>query len=313
MHSIIRSPFFYVGDKYKIISQIKQYFPSNIDTYIEPFCGGGSSFLNVNAKKYLLNDIDFYIIELHKLFNQYKNSHNKLFCVFETIINVYQLSCSYKGITVPEELKKKYIKTYYAVYNKNSFLKMRNDFNKNKSNLNLLYLLLIYGFNHFLRFNKNGDFNLPVGNVDFNSNVANSIFNYLTFSQSNNITFYNNDFETFINSISPNRNDFIYFDLPYLISNSEYNKLWREKEEERLLKLLDELDKNNIKFALSNVLKHKNNQNTILINWAKKYNVFPISSNYISYHDNTIKKNTGGFNYQLRCIIILSHCYLQQP
>ncbi|AWK62499.1 hypothetical protein C6B36_09245, partial [Helicobacter cinaedi] len=43
---IIRSPFFYVGDKYKLMPQIRRLFPSKIQTYVEPFVGGGSSFLN---------------------------------------------------------------------------------------------------------------------------------------------------------------------------------------------------------------------------------------------------------------------------
>lgn len=49
------------------------------------------------------------------------------------------------------------------------------DFNSNKNELIKLYLLLIYGFNRMLRFNRNGDFNLPVGNVDFNNNVVNAL------------------------------------------------------------------------------------------------------------------------------------------
>ena len=40
----IRSPFFYVGDKYKLMPQLKQLMPKNIEQYIEPFVGGGSSF-----------------------------------------------------------------------------------------------------------------------------------------------------------------------------------------------------------------------------------------------------------------------------
>ena len=49
-----RSPMFYVGDKYKLINEIKQYFPKNIDTFIEPFVGGGTVSLNVQANKYIL-------------------------------------------------------------------------------------------------------------------------------------------------------------------------------------------------------------------------------------------------------------------
>ena len=54
----------YVGDKYKLINEIKKYFPKNIDRFIEPFVGGGSVFMNVEANEYLLNDIDTNIIEI---------------------------------------------------------------------------------------------------------------------------------------------------------------------------------------------------------------------------------------------------------
>ena len=53
-----RSPFFYVGDKFKLLPQLKENFPKDIDRFIEPFCGGGSVFLNTIANQYLLNDID---------------------------------------------------------------------------------------------------------------------------------------------------------------------------------------------------------------------------------------------------------------
>lgn len=39
-----RSPFFYVGDKYKLMPQLSKYFPDAINNLIEPFCGGGSVF-----------------------------------------------------------------------------------------------------------------------------------------------------------------------------------------------------------------------------------------------------------------------------
>ena len=42
----IRSPFFYVGDKYKLMPQIRKLMPEDVEDYIEPFVGGGSSFLN---------------------------------------------------------------------------------------------------------------------------------------------------------------------------------------------------------------------------------------------------------------------------
>ena len=43
-----RSPLFYMGDKFKLLEQIKKKFPKKIDSFIEPFTGGGSVFLNIN-------------------------------------------------------------------------------------------------------------------------------------------------------------------------------------------------------------------------------------------------------------------------
>ena len=286
-----RSPFFYVGDKFKLIPQLKEHFPSNVDRFIEPFCGGGSVFLNVEAEQYLVNDINSYMIELHKLLYSYSDDIDEFWDKLNRIINDYGLSASFLGRTVPEQYKLEFVKTYYAKYNKNSYMKLRDDFNDDKSDLFKLYVLLIYGFNRMLRFNRKGDFNLPVGNVDFNQNVVYALNSYFEYVSEKNIFFYNTDFEKFLSETVPTTDDFIYLDPPYLISFSEYNKLWNESEERRLLKCLDEFDRKNIRFAISNVIRHKNMYNEIFDKWSKKYNVVSIISNYISFHDNTQKSS----------------------
>lgn len=292
MEDNFRSPFFYIGDKYKLMPQLTKIFPKRINTYYEPFVGGGSSFLNTNADRYVLNDLNKNIIELHKYFKSFSNNSEKLIEILFCNIKKYNLSCSYLNKNVPEEFKKMYKKTYFAKYNKENYINMRNDYNSNKTKIDLLYLLLIYGFNHMIRFNSKGDFNLPVGNVDFNKNVYNAIINYLNFTFEKNIVFYTLDFKDFISEFNFLENDFIYCDPPYLISNSEYNKFWNEYEEIELYKLLDELNKRNIKFGLSNIVKHKGKENWILKNWMNKYNVVEIKSNYISRFDNSIKTDS---------------------
>ena len=97
------------------------------------------------------------------------------------------------------------------------------------------------------------------------------------------------DYEKFIKRVNPTSNDFIYLDPPYLIANSEYNKLWNEESEIRMIKVLDQLNEKNIKFAISNVLYHRKKTNGTFNEWAKKYNIIQIESNYINYHDNTKK------------------------
>ena len=82
------------------------------------------------------------------------------------------------------------------------------------------------------------------------------------------------------------KNDFVYLDPPYLISASEYNKLWNKELESDLLKMIDVLDKKGVKFALSNVTHYNGSKNDLLLEWMKKYKVYKIESNYINYHNN---------------------------
>ncbi len=150
---IYRSPLFYVGDKFKLIPQIQAYFPKNINRFIEPFTGGGSVFLNVEAKEYFLNDINIYIYKLHEFLS--KNAKNPKDFIYQAdkIIDKYCLSKSYREDTIPAELKQQFKKTYYAKFNKIAYEKLRNDFNENQENILMLYILLIYGFNRMIRFN----------------------------------------------------------------------------------------------------------------------------------------------------------------
>lgn len=291
-NGIIRSPFFYVGDKYKLMPQLKQLMPRDIGQYIEPFVGGGSSFLNSEGGSYVLNDVDFYVIELHKKIGQYAGKAEELLKQLFEMISFYGLSCSFKGICVPEELKKQYVKTYYSHYNKEAYLKLRKDFNEDKSDLLKLYLLLIYGFNHMIRFNGRGDFNLPVGNVDFNSNVYEALNNYLNFVSGREIEFYNMDYTDFLEKIQFEENAYVFLDPPYLISMSEYNKLWNDKKECELCEYLDGLNDRGVKFGITNLITHKGKVNHTFLEWSKKYLAYDVKSNYISFNDNTIKADS---------------------
>lgn len=290
-NKIKRSPLFYVGDKYKLMKQLINLFPKEINNYYEPFIGGGTVFLNINARKYYLNDIDKNLINIHKFLIKNAKDPHVFFNDVEKIIYRYNLSRSFKEDIISDKLKKKWKKTYYAKFNKEGYEKLRNVVNGHKKNDPLvLYTLLIYGFNRMLRFNGGGRFNLPVGNVDFNKNVVNALENYFDFVQNKNILISSKDFRSFFAKKNYLKNDFVYLDPPYLISASEYNKLWNEFCESDLLGLIDGLDKKGVKFALSNVTHYNGYRNEILIRWIKKYKIYMIKSNYINYHNNTKKK-----------------------
>jgi DNA adenine methylase len=286
-----RSPLFYVGDKYKLVKEIKTYFPATINRFVEPFVGGGSVYLNINANEYLLNDIDSYVIDIHRFLSSYINKEGDFFSLIFSIIEKYNLSFSYKKDIVSPKLKQQYKKTYFAQFNKQNFNQLRSDYNNSEErNIAELYVLLIYGFNRMLRFNSKNEYNLPVGNVDFNANVYNALSAYFNSNRTKKTSWHCLDFKQFLGSIKFQKDDFIYLDPPYLITFSEYNKLWSEDTEKDLLQTLDNLNQKNVKFAVSNVTHYKGQENSQFIDWSGKYSCHQIKSNYISYRDNTIKK-----------------------
>ena len=292
MHKEIkRSPLFYVGDKYKLMTQLVNFFPSQINNFYEPFAGGGTVFLNIQANKYYINDIDKHLISIHKFLIKSAKDPIKFFENVEKIIQKYKLSCSYKKDIIPSSLRKEWKKVYFARFNKDGYDKLKKSVNNNIHNDPLiLYILLIYGFNRMLRFNGGGKFNLPVGNVDFNKNVVRSLNDYFDFVGDKSIKIVSQDFRKFLSDRKYAKDDFIYIDPPYLITSSEYNKFWDEKSESDLLGFIDDLHKKGIKFALSNVTHYNSNKNNLLIKWMKKYKVHKISSNYINYHNNRQKQ-----------------------
>ena len=290
-NGIARSPLFYVGDKYKLVQEIRTHFPQHINRLIEPFVGGGSVMLNVDADGYLLNDIDSCVISLHRMLQGYIGREGEFLDELYAIIDQYGLSLSLRSDVVPKELKTAYPKTYYAQYNKTGYQRMKADFiTDGQQDMKRLYLLLIYGFNHMLRFNGKGQFNLPVGNVDFNKNVQDALSDYFRLLSQKQAEWHNEDYRQFLGDIIFQEGDLVYLDPPYLITFSEYNKLWNEDAERDLLALLNNLNARGVNFAISNVTHYRGCTNTLFLEWSAQYHTHSIKSNYISFNDNSIKQ-----------------------
>jgi len=93
------------------MKQLANLFPEEINNFYEPFVGGGTVFLNIEAKKYYLNDINEHLISIHKFLIKSSNDPNKFFKDVEKIIHKYNLSRSYKEDIIQESLKKEWEKT----------------------------------------------------------------------------------------------------------------------------------------------------------------------------------------------------------
>ena len=277
MKRIIASPMNYIGGKYKILPQILPLFPEKIGTFVDLFCGGCNVGINVPAKKTIFNDNLSFLVDLYKQFNSL--SINEILNHIETRINQFNLSLT----------------------NKDGYLALRKLYNQEKNPLDL-FVLVAYSFNHQIRFNNSHEFNNPFGKLRscFNEHMKNNLLSFLKELETKNAKFTSKNFDDFDFS-NLTHNDFVYCDPPYLITTGTYNDGkrgftgWSEIQEKKLLQILDELNKKNVSFALSNVLEHKGKENLVLKNWIKENNYFVsyISKNYANSNYHTIDRNTN--------------------
>lgn len=285
---LIKSPLNYTGGKFKLLPQILPIFPKEIDIFYDIFCGGCDVSINCNAKKVESSDINKNIIELY---TYVKNAE------YNSIVSELLSIIDYYGFSETQNKGYEYYKTNSSDgvgnYNKLPYKNIKYDYNSKTQtmyNRNLMfYILVVFGFNNQIRFNKKGEYNIPVGKRDFNKKIA-----------TNFCLFYNNLLNKDISfecvnymdvDIKESPNSFVYVDPPYLITNATYNESggWSSQKESELLLFLRGIHDKKILFALSNVIEHKNKKNELLEDWIKD-NGFNLHELKFSYNNSSYQK-----------------------
>ncbi len=274
--SYIKSPLNYIGNKYRIINQVQKWFPRNIDTMVDLFCGGCDVTINTKANRHIANDINVYLIQILEEFQ--RQSIDKTLAYIDQTIETWNLSKD----------------------NEEAYLSFRQYYNNTKRPLDL-YVLMCFSFNYQFRFNSAHEFNNPFGRdrSSFNDVMRNNLIRMVEKLET--VEFMSKDFLNFDYSILK-EGDFLYADPPYLITCGSYNdgkrgfRGWSESDENALYEILDSLNARRIKFALSNVVSHKGINNTMLLDWKKKneYHMHRINFNYnnCNYHSDNRKNKT---------------------
>lgn len=266
----VKAPFNYIGNKYRIINSIQEFFPENIDTFVDIFCGGCDVSVNTKANNVYANDINYFVIGILEEFQ--KHDVDYILEYIDSTIEKWQLS-----------------KT-----NEVGYKSFRDHYNQTKNPLDL-YVLMCFSFNYQFRFNSSHDYNNPFGRnrSSFNEVMRNNLV--LFKRQIEDIHFSALDFCDFdYDVLKPG--DFIYADPPYLLTCGSYNdgkrgfKGWTENDDYNLLQILTELSDRGVNFALSNVIEHKGLTNDTIIDWAAEndYIIHGINFNYdnCNYHTN---------------------------
>ena len=179
------------GSKRSQASEIIKYFPKEIDTYYEPFCGGCSVLRtllesNIKVNRYICSDLNTELIELWRLIKS----------------NPDDVSIHYSLLW--NELNMDDDKTRKKLY----FEKARERFNKTKYPLDFMFIMRTTT-NGMPRYNQNGEFNNSfhiTRNGILPEKLDKIIREWSELLNRYDVTFINCSYEY----IEPNENDFIH-------------------------------------------------------------------------------------------------------
>lgn len=224
----------WAGGKTQLLKNIRELYPSNINTYYEPFIGGGAVFFDLAPNKYLISDSN------PELINAYKMVASKPNEIIQQLSNMKN---------TPEFFYELRLLKYESLDNVSAAART-------------IYLNRTC-FNGLYRVNKNGEFNVPYGkykNPDFIQ--KDRIIDCSKLLKSRSIKCM--DFRSF-DELEFDKNDFVFFDPPYvpLEGYADFKRYTKEQfyedSQQDLAGIFNRLAKKNVRLVLTN-------SNTPLVN-----------------------------------------------
>ncbi len=199
------------GNKTKHINKFIKYFPTDYNTYIEPFLGSGAVLLKLEPEKWIINDFN------------------------KDLINIWYTVKNNPSIVIKKF--KEFGKSFKLLNNENKKLKCRN-ITKNIENMEydekraIKYLLMTIcsysGYilkGNLLYFGGVGD-NIISNNFIFNKDVCHSnLLQVSEFLNNSDGKIYNRDYKNILNKAR--NGDFVFMDPPYVEDHDyqfNYNK-----------------------------------------------------------------------------------------
>ena len=223
----------WVGGKRLSLPKLMSFVPEHIETYVEPFVGGGAMFFAIKFERAIINDSN------SELINAYRVIRDDVDGLIEILKEMpYNLEF-FKEIRAWDR-------------DKESFLKRSNT----ERAARLIYLLKTC-FNGLYRVNRKNFFNTPFGKAD-NPTICdvatlNAVHEYLN---THNVEICNESYDEVLKRVP--ENSFVYMDPPYapLSVTSSFTSYqpgqWGDSDQRDLARNCDLLNKRKIKFMESN-------------------------------------------------------------
>jgi DNA adenine methylase len=217
--------FIWAGGKNKMLKHYLPIMPKQVDTYVEPFFGGGAMFChivqNYSPKKLVINDVNADIV---RIYNSIKNNLPEFLVKLDSYCNVY--------LPMNKEDRKKY---YFEVRYEHAY-----DYDKwsEAEEAATLYFLMKTGFNGIFQINNNTNrrYGTPAGLLNQKDKVYELDVVKWWNQALQNSEVMSGDWKECLKQVPDEDNTFVFLDPPYRDSFTSYGQTFGDDEQEKLIK-----------------------------------------------------------------------------
>lgn len=206
----------YRGGKSKEIPHIMWHIPRFSGRYVEPFFGGGALYFYLEPRSAIVNDINRQLINFYKgvrnYFPKLRKELDKIEALYENNRRDYE---ALKINTPDERVEDKNEALYYLLRDM-----FNNKVSKEYSDALLYYFINKTAYSGMIRYNADGEFNVPYGRYKHLSTQQVS-FSHCELLKRTEIL--NVDYSKIFNMC--NDNDFVFLDPPYDCVFSDYGNV----------------------------------------------------------------------------------------
>ncbi len=216
--------FIWAGGKNKMLKHYKPFMPKTVNTYCEPFFGGGAMYIHIvekyAPKELIINDVNSDIVRIYKTI---KSDCDNFISILD------ELSQEYLPLTKAE--RKKY---YYSLRHKHAYDYV---FWDNTKEAAVLYFLMKTGFNGIYQVNKNTNdrYGTPSGLLNQKTEVYDKQVVEWWNKSLQNTQIFSGDWKDCVSYVEDKDNNFVFLDPPYRGSFTSYGQEFTDDHQNKLL------------------------------------------------------------------------------
>ena len=207
-----------------MLKHYKPYMPKQVNTYAEPFFGGGAMYIHVvekyAPKELIINDVNSDIVRIYKTI---KSDCSNFISILDELSQEY--------LPLDKAARKKY---YYSLRHKHAYDYVFWDSTKEAA---ILYFLMKTGFNGIYQVNKNTNdrYGTPSGLLNQKTEVYDKQVVEWWNKSLQNTQIFSGDWKDCVSYVEDKDNNFVFLDPPYRGSFTSYGQDFTDSDQNKLV------------------------------------------------------------------------------